>query len=103
MSTPTNPILIQAQDVLNQIATNGSKDLDNYSKSIQSILDGILQNNGVITQDQKDKLDEQIRLAKVKLLEAETKKTFLRIGLVSGALILGFGFLWYITRDKFKK
>jgi hypothetical protein len=96
-------IINQAQDVLNQIANNGSKDLDSYSQSIQSILNGVLQNQGVITPDQKNQLDEQIRLAKVKLLEAETKKTFLRIGIVSGSLILGFGFLWYITRDKLKK
>lgn len=96
-------ILTQAQDVLNQIATSGSSDLDSYSKSIQDILNGVLTNQGIITPEQKNQLDEQIRIAKVKLLEAETKKTFLRIGIVSGSLILGFGFLWYITRDKFKK
>jgi len=95
--------ITQAQDVLNQIATNGSKDLDTYSQSIQLILNGVLQNNGIITPQQQNQLDEQIRLAKVKLLEAATKKTFLRIGIVSGAIILGFGFLWYITRDKIKK
>ena len=96
-------IVNQAQDVLNQFATNGSSNLDSYSQSIQDILNGILTNQGVITPEQKNQLDEQIRIAKVKLLEAETKKTFLRIGIVSGSLILGFGFLWYITRDKFKK
>jgi hypothetical protein len=99
----TESIVTQAQDVLNQIATNGSSDLDSYSKSIQDILNGVLTNQGIITPEQKNQLDEQIRIAKVKLLEAETKKTFLRIGIVSGSLILGFGFLWYITRDKFKK
>jgi hypothetical protein len=66
-------------------------------------LNGVLANQGIKTPDKKNQLDEQIRIAKVKLLEAETKKTFLRIGIVSGSLILGFGFLWYITRDKFKK
>ena len=96
-------IVNQAQDVLNQFATNGSSNLDSYSQSIQDILNGILTNQGVITPEQKNQLDEQIRIAKVKLLEAETKKTFLRIGIVSGSLILAFGFLWYITRDKFKK
>jgi hypothetical protein len=98
-----NESIEQAQNLLNQIATNGSKDLDSYSKAIQDILNGVLANQGIITPDQKNQLDEQIRIAKVKLLEAETKKTFLRIGIVSGSLILGFGFLWYITRDKFKK
>ena len=98
-----NESIEQAQNLLNQIATNGSKDLDSYSKAIQDILNGVLANQGIITPDQKNQLDEQIRIAKVKLLEAETKKTFLRIGIVSGSLILGFVFLWYITRDKFKK
>ena len=96
-------IVTQAKDVLNEIVDRGSTDFDIYSKSIKDILDSVLQNNGIITPEQKNQLDEQIRMAKLKLLEKETKKTFIKIGLVSGSLILGFGFLWYITRDKLKK
>jgi hypothetical protein len=88
--------IADAQNIVNSSSSSDAQE-------IQSILNEILSNNGVITPNQQNALDEQVRLAKLKILKDEVRKTFLKIGLVSGGLILGFGFLWYITRDKFKK
>lgn len=69
-------------------------------EKIQSILNAILAQNGVATQQQLDELDERIRIQKVDLLNARllrTKRTFL-IVVISAAV--GFGLLYYFTRQK---
>ena len=62
-----------------------------------------LQNQGVVTQEQLNQLDEKTKQAKLKLLEAESQNTFVRYGLYVAAGIFGFGILWFLTRDKSQK
>jgi hypothetical protein len=93
----------EAKGIVSKILTTDANDTNGYAKNIQDILNNVLSNNGVITPNQQNALDEQVRLAKLKILKDDVKKTYLKIGLISGGLILGFGFLWYVTRDKFKK
>jgi formate dehydrogenase maturation protein FdhE len=45
------------------------------SESIQQLLNAILSKGGVVTQEQLDALDEQLKQTKVKLLESEAQKT----------------------------
>jgi|APCry1669189000_1035189.scaffolds.fasta_scaffold10091_3 hypothetical protein len=74
-----------------------------YSKDIQDTVDYFLQNQGVVTQEQLNQLDEKTKQAKLKLLEAESQNTFVRYGLYVAAGIFGFGILWFLTRDKSQK
>jgi hypothetical protein len=71
-----------------------------YQDSIQGMINGILQSKGAITQKQLDDLDEQVRLLKKTKLEQETKSTYKKIGLYVGGIILAFGALYLLTREK---
>ena len=56
----------------------GEKVLDEIaaqSESIQSAINKFLGNVGLVTQEEIDKIDEQLRLQKEKLLSEQSKKT----------------------------
>jgi hypothetical protein len=100
-------LIAQAQAVVNEAASNANQlnfgqsvkeDLLNSSQSIQDILDLILANNGVITSSQEQQLDEQMRLAKKRLLESQQKITMQRYSLIGGVGIISIAILWYLTR-----
>jgi len=74
--------------------------LTKYSDQIQNTINSLLGKKGAITQQQLDELDEQIREAKRKTLEAQSKNTMVRYGLYLSIFIVGFGALWLITREK---
>jgi hypothetical protein len=74
--------------------------LTKYSEDIQELVDEMLKNKGAITQDQLNELDEKTRKAKFKLLEAESKNTFIKYGLYVAVAIFAFGTLWFLTREK---
>jgi hypothetical protein len=74
--------------------------LTKYSDDIQGVLNVFLNNRGAITQEQLDDLDEKIRQAKRKTLEAESKNTFVKYGLYISVAFLAFGALWIITKKK---
>lgn len=82
-----------ASDVLkNQLYANSSK--------IQGLINSILQKGGVVTENEIDELDEQIRLAKLKILEAEAKSSTRKYALyVIGGLAV-VGVIWYFTYKK---
>lgn len=71
-----------------------------YSRDIQDTVNYLLQNQGVITQEQLNQLDEKTKQAKLKLLEAESQNTFIKYGLYVAIGIFAFGTLWFLTRDK---
>jgi hypothetical protein len=77
-----------------------SSTLTKYSSEIQSVLNEFFKNRGAITQQQLDELDEKVRQAKRKTLEAESKNTFVRYGLYITVAFVAFGALWMITREK---
>lgn len=99
--------IAQAQAIVNQTAYNANQlnfgqsvkeDLLNSSQSIQDIIDLILANNGVVTANQEQQLDEQMRLAKKRLLESQQKITMQRYSLIGGLGIISLAILWYLTR-----
>lgn len=78
--------------IKNQLYANSSK--------IQGLINSILQKGGVVTDSEVDTLDEQIRLAKLKILEAEAKSsnTKYAIYVIGGLAIIGA--IWYFTYKK---
>lgn len=81
----------------------GQKALDEIyaqTDAIQSMINGLLGKAGVITKEEIDKLDEELRIQKEKILEYESKKTKSKIVTFSILAFATVGFLWYITRQK---
>ena len=76
--------------------------LTKYSDNIQKILNGFLSKRGVITKQQLDELDEQVREAKKKTMEAQSKNTFVKYGIGLSILAVGFGTIWILTKNKSK-
>lgn len=85
-----------SSDVTQTVATSLTK----YSNEIQNILNSFLQKRGAITQQQLDELDEKVREAKRKTLEAESRNTLVKYGLYISVAVVAFGALWMITREK---
>ena len=71
------------------------------SDSIQELLNGILSSTGVVTQEQLDVLDEQLKDTKVKMLESEAQKTkrkYTIIAVSTIGLIAIVGLVVYLKR-----
>lgn len=85
-----------SSDVTQSVANTLTK----YSNEIQNVLNSFLQKRGAITQQQLDELDEKVREAKKKTLEAESRNTLVRYGLYISVAVVVFGALWMITREK---
>lgn len=108
MPDPKNSTILQdAQNIVanitaqvnNQnIGTQLKDGLVASSNSIQAILNGVLLNNGVITKEQVNQLDEQIRVAKFQLLQSQSQKSVLNLSLFIGGLVVAVGVLWFITK-----
>ena len=71
-----------------------------YSKDIQDLVDEMLANKGAITKEQLNQLDEKTKQVKLKMLEAESRNTFVKYGLYVAVAIFAFGTLWFLTREK---
>ena len=91
VKTNTNNLLSTAQEVLantlnkanqSNLSTSIKDGLINSAGSIQSLLDDVFKNNGLITDVQINELDRQIELAKLKLLESESNKTSFDISII---------------------
>lgn len=82
------------------ISTAVKDSLIDSSEQIQGILDVFLSNAGILTQDQYDRLDEQIRIAKKNNLEAETLDSTKRLALYTALVVGLFAALWFITYEK---
>lgn len=70
------------------------------SSTIQSIINGFLSNIGIVTDEQLNQLDEQLKLQKFKLLQLQTEKTKKRFIIYSSIAIVVFGTLWYLSIRK---
>ncbi len=105
---PVDPVAIQnSKDILAQaklVANNAQTTASNsgigtkikdalYSSStkIQDVLNKVFANKGIITQDQVDALDEQMRIAKLNLMAAESNETTRKTAtyIVIGIAVLG--------------
>jgi hypothetical protein len=82
--------------------TTLKNDLYSSANKIQNTINSFLQKSGIITEDEVNSLEEEIRLAKLKLLEAESRQSAYRYTLyVFGGLTV-LGLLWYFTKEKTK-
>ena len=68
--------------------------------AIQNMINNLLSKGGVITQEELDQVDEQLRIQKEKLLAYESKKTTSRIITYSILAFATIGFLWFVTKQK---
>ena len=82
------------------ISTSVANTLTKYSEDIQNLVNSFMKKRGAITQQQLDELDEKVREAKRKTLEAESKNTLVKYGLYLSVAIVAFGALWLITEKK---
>lgn len=112
-TTNTNPlqdIIAQGLGVVmsiqnatkNNISTSDAikQQLYQNSTNIQNLINSILTKSGVVTQSEVDALDEEVRMAKLKLLEAEAKSATTKYALyVIGGLVV-VGVIWYFTYKK---
>ena len=80
LTTDTSKLLEEAQAILTNTINRASQSdiggsikngLINSADNIQNILNDILKNRGLITNEQVNQLDEEIKLAKLKLLESK--------------------------------
>jgi hypothetical protein len=106
LTTDTSNLLEEAKSIVtntlnraNQSDIGGSiKDgLINSADNIQSILNNVLKNKGLITNEQVNQLDEEIKLAKLKLLEAKSKSTITNLAMYVGIGVVVLGVLWFFT------
>jgi glutamine synthetase type III len=68
----------------------------------KNTINSILQKSGIITDQEVNALEEDIRLAKLKLLEAESRQSAYRYTLYVFAGLTALGLLWYFTKEKTK-
>jgi len=96
--------IVAAFDVLKGVSKSSTitaSSLTKYSDGIQRVLNEFLKRRGAITQQQLDELDEKVREAKKKTLEAQAKNTYVKYGIYISLLVAGFGTLW-ILNNKYK-
>ena len=67
---------------------------------IQSMVDKLVSKTGLVTQEEVNALDEQIRQAKQKLLEAQANRNKRNLFLIVGGAIAVITLLWFITKEK---
>ena len=109
LQTNTTNLISTAQNVVSDslnkanqsnLSTSIKDGLISSADSIQSLLNDVFKNNGLITDQQVNELDRQIELAKLKLLESESNKTANNFGLYLGLGVVVIGLLWYFTSQK---
>lgn len=107
--TDTNSLVQSGQNIVasslakandSSIGSSVRDGLINSANGIQSILNDILKNNGLITAEQTNQLDEQIRLAKINLLQSQSQSTARNFALYVGLGVVVIGLLWYLTKEK---
>jgi hypothetical protein len=109
LQTNTTNLISTAQNVVSDslnkanqsnLSTSIKDGLISSADSIQSLLNDVFKNNGLITDQQVNELDRQIELAKLKLLESESNKTANNFALYLGLGVVVIGLLWYFTSQK---
>jgi len=82
------------------ISTSIKDGLLNSANSIQSLLDNVLLNNGLITDKQVNELDAQLEIAKLKLLDSKSNNTVMNLAMYVGLGVVIVALLWYFTSEK---
>jgi hypothetical protein len=106
LTTDTSKLLEDAKAILSNTLNRASQSdiggsikdgLINSADNIQSILNDILKNKGLITNEQVNQLDEQLKLAKLKLLESKSQSTITNLAMYVGIGVVVIGVLWFFT------
>lgn len=86
----------------NNISTSDAikQQLYQNSSNIQSLINRILEKNGVVTQKELDALDEEIRQSKLKLLESEASNSRMKYAFYVVGVLAVIGTAWYFTYKK---
>jgi hypothetical protein len=82
------------------LSTSVRDGLINSSNSIQSLLNDVFKNNGLITDQQVNELDRQVELAKLQLLETQSNNTAKNVAMFVGIGVVIVGLLWYFSSEK---
>lgn len=69
-----------------------------YADEAQGLLNKILNKTGVVTKEEVNQLDEQVRLLKQKILLEKANQSQKRLILGSLAVVGVIGILWFITK-----
>jgi len=79
--------------------SQGVKDaLLSSSKEIQNILNSVLDSSGVLSEDQYNRLDEQMRIAKKNMLESETSEATKRFAIYATFVVILCGVVYFISK-----
>jgi hypothetical protein len=70
------------------------------ANEIQTILNGIFNTAGIVTQEQINQLDYQVRMQKMKMLELSSQQTKKKYAIIVGSVLLAVAILFYLTRKK---
>ena len=81
-------------------ATTLKNELYANSTKIQSLINSVLEKGGIVTQDEVNALDEQIRTAKLKALQAEAQSSTTKYAMYVIAGLAVVGIVWYYTYKK---
>lgn len=76
------------------------EELVQNANAIQTILNGIFNTVGAVTQEQINQLDYQVRMQKMKMLELSSQQTKKKYAIIIGSVLLGVAVLFYLTRKK---
>jgi hypothetical protein len=96
-------VIVSVQNATkNNISTSDAvkQQLYQNSTNIQNLINKILEKGGIVTQNQLDSLDEEVRLTKLKLLEVEAKNSRMKYAyyVIGGLAVVGA--IWYFTYKK---
>jgi hypothetical protein len=79
--------------------SQGVKDaLLSSSKEIQNILNSVLDSSGVLSEDQYNRLDEQMRIAKKNMLEAENLEATKKFAIYATFVVVLCGVVYFISK-----
>lgn len=93
--------LEQANKDIASADTKSLKDsLYSYTDEAQSMLNNLLSKSGVITDEEINQLDEQLRLSKKEIELAKAKQSQNKFIITTTVVVLAFVALWYITKKK---
>ena len=70
------------------------------SSNIQGLINRIMTKNGILTQNELDALDEEIRQSKLKLLESEASNSKMKYALYVVGVLAIVGTVWYFAYKK---
>ena len=89
------------QAAANSATTKTIKDtLISSADKMQGLLNGVLSKAGILSQEEYNAFDEQLRQLKENAMNAEYKKSARSFAITAALLVSGLTLLWYITKKQ---